>query len=482
MNIPGQPKTADDTIQQFLQALNLDPKTFVETFYTFNSSPGNITEVIQVTTPYLSANLCCFLDKTCFKVVSEKPLGFTDSTYLVSLRDNSDYYVIKLTPVVEIAMRYQPYAPLILQRLHKAFTDRKVFGASCGYSELLDISRYIGADKFANETIIGFLLDLTIQDFPIRSIIRYYDASLCPPNSSYASGIAASYTITGNEESATLYAGPPYIGVHQMEYADMGQLSRLTTSDKWAPYRHVQRIKELDDTISVREVVSSETIFEILKQLITTLDFLQTQVQFTHGHLISSKVFVKSDPVDAVYKGIPLNADFTCKIADYDKSSLIVDLGAQNESQPYKIYNRSSVTDTFLDLPGLPYQVLTGFETIGRTTTAYYVLPPNFDEDLYTRLRYMGVPFYSQFDVYTLMVSMLLIPDVFSVVTETEDYRKIFWDPLWFPKDTQLMYNRISRLIEGNYTVNLQNVILILQGIRLKCEITPIIIQALSDY
>jgi hypothetical protein len=125
-----------------------------------------------------------------------------------------------------------------------------------------------------------------------------------------------------------------------------------------------------------------------------------------------------------------LEAPFTCKIGDYGKSSLTVLL---KDNIPYRFYNRNALSELYLKVNRYEPQV--------NCIEDYYVISMSSPE-IYVYERHMGSPFYRSFDIYTLLISLLLNPIIYK--TFFRDYVNI-WNLLFFEDDRYIVHNRLRQ-------------------------------------
>ena len=88
-------------------------------------------------------------------------------------------------------------------------------------------------------------------------------------------------------------------------------------------------------------------MLQIIPKITVGLHMLQTLVNFTSGDLKAGNIFVKSDPINETYMGITLNAPFTCKIADYGKSSCMI---YKPNGTAIRFFNENNLANIYLSI------------------------------------------------------------------------------------------------------------------------------------
>ena len=260
-----------------------------------------------------------------------------------------------------------------------------------------------------------------------------------------------------------------------MENCDLGPLSNIPKNPQFSPYVADYTIDDNGRDITA-SLVNPETILQILTQITVGLHMLQQSVNFTSGDLKAANIFVKSEPIDQRYMGISLKAPFTCKIADYGKSSCML---YKPNGTAIRFFNESNLANVYLSVHPFEPNVKVDNQEY------YYTVNHTFNSQLYTRTRHMGVPFYHSFDYYTVLVSILTDPAFYYMFFSTDTLRQIFWDPIWETPshyqsgDSHEAMRRIrGYLLEGKGQ-SIKDAINILRGLRLNCSAIQLVIKQL---
>ena len=214
----------------------------------------------------------------------------------------------------------------------------------------------------------------------------------------------------------------------------MGPLDKLPDSSKFKSYNTNEY-----GVGKVSKMTVYSTIMQILTQITVGLHILQFYLNFTSGDLKAGNIFVKSDPINMTYMSIPIKSSFTCKIADYGKSSCTIYKENRSDRYGIRFYNESKMANLYLKFHPFKDDIISDehgdyFYTIGSILNA----------QLYTRTRHMGVPFYYSFDYYTVLVSMLTNPSFFYPFFGSPTLLKIFWDPIWKEGDGNIILEKIK--------------------------------------
>lgn len=398
----------------------------------------------------------------------------------------------KIVSFPEISVQYRKGIPQGFIKYQSIINSTN----SCGFGAIKN-AYFVGSDRFTNEMLIAYFLQYIYNDSPLPAILNYYTSTVCgnPSNmpnvpdvqayinepipniyegaskdepNSLLSGSVRLQGLTPYQIS--LYQSPPYErplqGIFLIEKPVMGRLDQLVS--KFPEYG-----ERLNVDGSIYYIVRPKVTLEIFKQLTIILDSLRDFL-FEHGNLTIDKIMVVDEPVDFDVEGIPIQSDFICKLSDFSMSSITVPLG--HDHIPHHFYPRvPQLEDIYLNTPEFsPF-----IDTYNRTPV--YVLNNSFTNTMLSQIRGIGLPFYSSFDVYTLFLSIFLIPQFhYSVFDSNTNLKKLLWDPLWFPVDREVMYNRVVSLMNRGSSILFDDIVTILRNIRLKCNVTDDLIVALG--
>lgn len=392
--------------------------------------------------PYNDSNICCILDKiegledtieACrpLTVTALGPKGKIGIPYIIK-SDNETDLVVKLSKVDKVYSRYHIDPPTSLREID-SFGIRQ-----CISKVKLSKIRYLASDEFTNETLIAYTLNLLAEEANLPKLfVRHYQGAICSNN-------------TTNET----------FGLNIMENCDLGSLDQLSRHNNFTKY-----LKEYNVNDNGREILSflvdPDIILQILTQITAALHMLQNYAGFVSGDLKAGNVFVKSEPINTEYLGVKLKADFTCKIADYGKSSCML---PRLNGTSLRFYNESTLANVYLTVH--PFTT----DITKQDDEYYYSIGNLLTSQIYTRTRHMGVPFYRSFDYYTVLVSLLTDPAFYYMFFSNEKLRNIFWDPIWADSyDSDEVIRRIRQLVIEGKGKSITEAIAILKGLRLKC-------------
>lgn len=407
--------------------------------------------------PHNDPHICCIVDKmdginntdeSCSNMIVRPlgPKGKVGVPYII--QDDNGTMIAKLTQVDKLYSSYLVVPPTSLA----SFIGKNRAVKHCISDIKLSHIRYIASDEFTNETLIAYILNYLIlensklgKQLPLL-FVRHYQSGICEKN-------------TGD-----------VVGLNIMENCDLGPLDNLPDHSGFDAYIQDYIIDDNGREV-ITSLVNPENILQILTQITVGLHMLQTLVNFTSGDLKAGNIFVKSEPINETYMGISLNAPFTCKIADYGKSSCML---YKPNGTAIRFFNESNLANVYLSIH--PFED----EIEVENHEYYYTVSNTFNSQVYTRTRHMGIPFYHSFDYYTVLVSMLTNPAFYYMFFATDTLRRIFWDPIWDqPSDSNESMRRIrGYLLEGKgHSIN--DAINILRGLKLKCSAVHQVIKQL---
>lgn len=426
--------------------------------------------------------LCCFL-QTC-------PSQPGPNGRIVQIDVGGLPFWLKRVDATNVEVEYRTQLPASWQK----------FSLGCGITIEPNIV-LVGSDAFTNELLISFFLNDFYTPSPITPIILTYAATLChpveppevpDPEVYLPESVPSPLQGFGRNEPGSLLGGstaflgqtprtisfyrtsrPSRVtGLFLREIPNLGPLTNLPYSNELADHRIATKVRQYNGDVSIYELIRPTTMSQILQQLLVALFSLQTYLQFQHGQLTADQIWLSREAVDVDIYGLPLVLDFTCKLTNFDSSCLTQYLGPNH--RPHRFYQRAPQVET-VNFERPEFAPFVG-DYAGES---YYQLNNALTGNILDRWRYLGYPFYSTIDTYTLLVSLLLIPQFHYTIMTNDQLRETFWEPLWFPIDVNVMYNRIVNQLPLGYT-SYDDIIDLLRNVRLKCQVTRDLIYALG--
>jgi len=399
---------------------------------------------------YNDPNICCILNNILFSnscngltITPLGPSGKIGVPYIIKSSDGLDL-VVKVSKLGKLFSDYKTNPPTSLSSI----TNSELELNQCINKVPLSHIRYLASDEFTNETLIAYVLNILTFKYNLPPLfVKHYQGAIC--------------------SNTDLY------GLNIMENCDLGSLDKLPNHPDFLKYLDEYNI--VDNNLDLLAfLVNSDTIFQILSQITCSLHMLQNYLGFISGDLKAGNVFVKSDPINTNYMGIKLNSPFTCKIADYGKSSCMYPL---HDGTYLRFYNDSSLADLYLSLhPFSP-----NIELI--ENDYYYTVDYTFSAQVHTRTMHMGIPFYKSFDLYTVLVSMLTHPAFFYMFFSNTTLKQIFWDSIWYNSyESEEAINRIRQHVVKGTGRSINDAISILLGLKLKCKAVNIVLGKTLTY
>lgn len=394
---------------------------------------------------YDDPQICCVLDRIegydCSDLVIEPlgPRGKVGTPYLIKYGDGSDM-IVKLTKIDKLAVKYNTNAPIPIKNIDESDARHCITNIS-----LSDI-KYIVSDEFTNETLIAYVINFAAAKYSLPHLfVQHYQGDIC------------------SSTDGTIY------GLNFMENCDLGALDKVSDNISFSRYIDNYNIDDNGDDIR-RRLVQPNVVKQILTQIVVSIHMLQKYIGFISGDLKAGNVFLKSEPIDTTYMGIKLQAPFTCKIADYGKSSC---MWIYSDDTALRFYNENTLADLYLKIhPFTPEVTMEDGE--------YYYTVGNLSvNQIYTRTRHMGIPFYKSFDYYTVLISLLTQPEFYYIFFSTPELIEIFWEPIW-SNEGYAVADRIHEYLSQGKGRRISEVIDLLKGFRLKCDAVNRVITALQ--
>lgn len=433
---------------------------------------------------YNNPQVCCLLknqddDNATCPGVNRGYLGSRGKVgipYLVEVSEeegeSKSLLILKTSQPGQLSLTYRKEPPTSIRSFNAALQKAP---SRCGFPDVSQL-HYLGADEFTNEMLIGTILTSFVKSWNDQTgnnfypAIEYMASTVCQDRSSSLLPITSSRPI----------------GVHLMEFADLGTLVDFTTRPETQQYRQGRRIQypgsQYGDN-AIINVVRPDVIMQIIRQVVAGLHLFQTELAFNHGDCKAGNIFVSSEPAEGNYEGMDISAPFTCKIADYGKSSLTV----ETEKGDCRIYNRSWLADRYLYM--VPFTPMINEQHVWHeratnymyeTVDPYFIVQGLLDVHLYTRTRHMGLPFYLAYDTYCFIVSLLLIPAYYYSFFDSPELIEYVWKPLWFGQDGDRIQLTILSLHDDQVRAqSISTALDLLRGVKLRCNATEILLDNL---
>jgi serine/threonine protein kinase len=284
---------------------------------------------------------------------------------------------------------------------------------------------YVGSPDFYNETIIASILEHEYKrssSILPRFFVQHYMGALCGNN-----------------------------GLNLMEMADKGTL--LDFANK-AP-------------------MNDFSVFTVLKQLFVALDWMQKSCFFVSSDLKPANILISSTHAKGTYKEIVFDDPFTLQIADYGKASATY--------KRYRFYPQNKLANLYLSFFGFSPK-------IGQHQTGdyYYEIPPTLHGAAqFSYSRHAGIPFYHSFDIYTIMVTLLMIRDFYLIIMNSKfRLKQYFWDPLFslLNEEQKCHLDQTIQSYHLKKQPRFHHVVEILVNLPLHCVVLPTLLSNLRLY
>ena len=410
-----------------LSQLDKNPQYFAQNFYLSQNG--------TVTSPFLPIDHCYLLNPPHNRnLIPLTPESLNNAVYgpIGTYYTNQEGDLIKIYRLnafesLNIIYRHKPIPAMI--QLMNYFNSLTL----CQNYPDLTTLKFISSDRFTNSTLINTYLSYLFShsstpQYP--TILNFQTSNLCPSN------------IATDRHGLQLF-----------EHVDGGTLLNISNNKNFDTYRTSITVTE-DQSTSVQLILAPKIIISLVKQMLITLDYLQQNFHFFHGHLITANLFLSSQPF--------LDAPFTIKLANFDTASLSLHLSTGT----YRLHYRNWIDDNLTErTPFIPH-IFTG-----PNYNTYYFIPRDYPIRYYERTLSLGIPFYPTFDTYTFIISLLLIPEIYHSVFSSP-LQQTIWDPLWINEDRSTATLRLQQLVFSRSPNSFDNIFDMLRDLRLNCDIT----------
>ncbi len=412
-----------------------DPDNFIKNLYKIEKP---IFGKSTVSSPYLKIDdpkLKCLLDDTCGIKQEIKQGWYKINGKLLQ--------VMRINPSSEILPESYTNVNLLEEYRYKMI--------DCLYGTFQSQEGHVASDLYTNNLLISSVLKYIYNRIPIQ---------------------AGLHGIQILEESSIINSDTGTLGVNLYSNDSVGLISFMSNERNFDALENVD-INNFGTVTNRIRVFSKNFIIDLFRQLLTNLQMLQSKYSFNHGNLTQDKILVKRSPSNIAFNTIRNSSEFTFMISDFRYASMNINSGFGRESKLYRLFNANKYAEKyFLVFPFKPV-IDKSFDQ------AYYSIDDVLDIQLLAKIRHLGIPFYSSFDTMTLVISLLLIPQIYYRVFTDPELKRIIWDSLWHPQETKI-FGEIQKLVESDKGTTYPDILNLLKGKWIKCNITDILISELS--
>ena len=331
------------------------------------------------------------------------------------------------------------------------------------------IKRVIGSSEYVNETIIGYILNLTFfphlmnsrRNYPLKDYLKGSLVEGSMGNSVFQMGF---FQESGKKSR---------YGFNVMEKADNTLDKLMVQKDGLSPFQSIRAI------INGKEFNGNDhpdIIFLVLmSQLNNTMIIITRDYAFNHGDLKAGNFFYKIDseymnidypinPLDPISKHF-VKTNIRLKIADYGKSSLTFN-GTRYFCDEAKIKPLITLGEKTGHYPAQK-----AYESM-LSENGPYVFGRGRIGDVQAALRHTGCPFFLSADYYTLIISWAIqSPEILDMLTRYKFLNHLF--PEVIPDILQIDNIYYKRFIESKKPKKLASIntaFELLDGLVLQCD------------
>lgn len=282
----------------------------------------------------------------------------------------------------------------------------------------------LGLDSFTNELFIGYILRNVFETNRMKSL-------------------AVSF-IGGSIDNSNGYIMTEYVPMCNI--CDIPRLREYILKDEI-----------INNHIAVRPRI----IEAIISQVLTTLHFLDLAVEFSIGNINIENIMVYDQKMRGIYLGLNLSAPFTCKMSNFNESSLTIrKLNGDN----MRIYNCKN-------------KHINVCININKTCdNSCYIIPNDFDIHTYHYLRSNSLV--KSLDYYIFILQILSMREYYHGFFNNKDIVEKFWTPMWIEETDSIVCRKlIYEFVVKGSRMNTTDALIILQGKRIRCNIIDNIVR-----
>lgn len=423
-----------------VKSLVHNPTNFVLTLYT-EKKKGIFSPLVDTYSPYLALNdqrLICLLDSSCEVVSTSEKIR--DNLYRITSGVSSPkiLQVININSL-DVASSDEPYTDLEKLKEYQQPMNK------CLFSNIIDPTIYISSDEYTNNLLISSTLGVIYKNIPekagMRGIVNLVGSTI--------------YTENGKRRGINLYE-------NYEPFEDY-----LLDEHNFYLFEN-KNIAGFSQKENRKRVLSFGFIIDLFSQLLVNLQMLQSNYNFNHGNLTKKSIVIQKAPIDIEYSTIRHKSNITFQIKDFRYSSI----GLKRPLGAARLFNSNEYSRAHFHL--FPFKPVIDQSL----DESYYQIDDFFDIISISKIRHLGIQFYSSFDTITLILSLLTIPEIYYSVFSNNILKNIVWDILWHPQDESIMFERISKIV-GSPT-EFSDIVGLLRGRWIRCNLTDLLVTSLS--
>lgn len=415
-------KKWDTTRRLILNSLFNNPKNFSENLYK-ELETGIFNKVSQLISDFMiisDKNLSCFLSEIKF------------NTYVNSLcSDNLEVEIlneINFENFTQLIIKYnQQYIYTIIYNKisHPMIIynngDDVNFLRSKNINDTDELLNYdfLGSDmEYTNNILIGFILKSIYNKTEIinsNSIVKYYSGTISNIND-------------------------VNLGITLVEYSNGGNIIEFINNskieDELNDINETENVNIFDNIIIETGngeliqtySVSYYNVLNIFFQVLANLDYLKTNYKFNHNNLTADNLMISTDINSSIFKynNIIISTYYIIKLTNFHNSQISISIVDDRKLMLYGINNNIEISNL-------------------------------------------------EYDTYTIMLSLILIPHIYYTVIHTEILKERIWNLLFVSESENIKCLKLVRRNLGRNN-DLQTINLILKDINFKEGLTKLLL------
>lgn len=450
----------ENIFNNIINKLISNPDDLVGTFY-IEKGKNFFNRDITNYSPYFLLNnskLTCILEGVC-----DGNIINTKRVYKNKLRiryefntsfDTFELETIKI-PILEIISSYEPYTNLQILKEYQSPMNMCLFKTD----NILDPNNtiYISSDEYTNNLLISIFINEIYTKLP--------------PNSGMKGTLKLIDTTIYNKSKSNKGEKVERVGLNL--YQRTSNLDEFMSDIKNFYFLENRDVSDFSKQIYRKKIFTESFIIDIFTQLLVNLQFLQKNYQFTHGNLFVDNICISKEPIKIEYSTIRHTSELTFRIRNFSYSSMNLKRYPGENPNLIRLFNSDDYAKGYFMI--FPFKPI-----IDKSLDEpYYLIEDFINLQTLAKIRHLGIPYYSSFDTISIIVSLLLVPEIYYGVMTNPILKNVIWDSLWHPKDQSMIFTKITnKMSEG---INSYEVVLdILRGTWIKCKLTDELVLSLS--
>jgi len=360
--------------------------------------------------------------------------------------------------------RFTEEDPFKTKKLKESIEAGRINAQDC-LTQIKIPDSYLGLDAFANEVIIGTIVDQFARTDGFPQLYHPVIAGLkCG--------------------SKKVILSPSFYGT-LLQVGTVGVVQDQFGREKFRDLIVNPKLGKQGSQVMVKP----EITLGVIQQVTSLISFLQKKLLFVHADLRINNILYHDRPYRGRIGNFQIDCPITVSVSGFANSSLTITRtrsSPQDPIQEVRIFNEAKGSNYLLKYTDSysfkserhSFCVHTGENNSECGEANWWQLPSQLDWRLVLWTGHSGLPFYKSYDLYIFLVSMLMTPQYYYSIVTTKSGERLF-NLMWLDTERKKIIKRLTDAHRKE--VKLSTIFGILEGISIRCDLLEMIEKYLSS-